>query len=86
MRMTSINDTAAKLRILSDGKPFYVIKLRDTEYIETLLSGQATVMHTDWLHDSWWMTESEARAEIAESVRHIYTVHKISVSEEKIQW
>jgi len=85
MRSMPVNDEAGKLRILSAGEPFYVIKHRDAEYIEILLSGRATVMHTDWLHASWWTTREDAQREIAESVRHIYTVHEIQIREEKIE-
>lgn len=85
MTAMPINDEGAKLRILSEGQPFYVIKHMDKEYIEILLSGRATVMHTDWLHASWWTSREEAQGEIAESVRHIYTVHEIQIREEKIE-
>lgn len=85
MRSMPVNDEGAKLRMLSEGQPFYVIKHRDTEYIEIPLSGRATVMHTDWLHASWWTSREEALSEIAESVRHIYTVHELRITEEKIE-
>lgn len=85
-----LNDTnfGAKEEILRKGGDVYVIQhvggANHGEYIEVPPHHGWQIMHRDWLHATWWLTEREAREEIADSVRDLYHVIKITVNTEDI--
>ena len=68
-----------KAKYLLNNDTFYVIKNIPTNtYIEPIIMGHGYIVHDNWLEATWWTNEADAQSRIAESVRDIYKVVKIT--------
>ena len=68
-----------KANYLINNDTFYVIKNIPTNtYIEPIIMGHGYIVHDNWLEATWWTNEEDAQNRIAESVRDIYKVVKIT--------
>ena len=68
-----------KARYLINNDTFYVIKNIPTNtYIEPIIMGHGYIVHDNWLEATWWSNLEDAQSRIAESVRDIYKVVKIT--------
>lgn len=68
-----------KANYLRNNDTFYVIKNIPTDtYIEPIILGHGYIVHDNWLEATWWTNEADAQSRIAESVRDIYKVVKIT--------
>ena len=68
-----------KAKYLLANDTFYVIKNIPTNtYIEPIIMGHGYIVHDNWLEATWWTNEADAQNRIAESVRDIYKVVKVT--------
>lgn len=68
-----------KAKYILSNDTFYVIKNIPTNtYIEPIIIGHGYIVHDNWLEATWWTNEADAQSRIAESVRDIYKVVKIT--------
>ena len=68
-----------KSNYLLTNDTFYVIKNIPTNtYIEPIIMGHGYIVLDNWLEATWWTNEADAQNRIAESVRDIYKVVKIT--------
>ena len=68
-----------KAKYLLTNDTFYVIKNIPTNtYIEPIIMGHGYIVHDNWLEATWWTNEADAQNRIAESVRDIYKVVKVT--------
>lgn len=68
-----------KAKYLQSNDTFYVIKNIPTNtYIEPIIMGHGYIVHDNWLEATWWTNEADAQSRIAESVRDIYKVVKVT--------
>ena len=78
-RLSYFVSLAEKAKYLLTNDTFYVIKNIPTNtYIEPIIMGHGYIVHDNWLEATWWTNEADAQSRIAESVRDIYKVVKIT--------
>lgn len=78
-RLSYFVSQAEKANYLQSNDTFYVIKNIPTNtYIEPIIMGHGYIVHDNWLEATWWTNEADAQSRIAESVRDIYKVVKVT--------